>query len=165
MSAVILDSGGYSSHMYHPLTLREYAVDLSHSLPALMAKHNADTIVVTGKSGMALAFATMMLMPFNLCVVRKRGDGSHGNRIEGPSGHRVSRYVILDDFISSGNTVETIRAELIELAQQSGKDEPEPVAIVEYTKTRSDYCDRGREKYRCLGNARVPIFGRDGIID
>lgn len=100
--------GGYSHRQYNPEALRSTAQRIAAVLPKLMEYTGAEAVAVTGKSGLSLAFATMMLVDFPLIVVRKRGENTHGSSIEGTPGKSITKYLILDDFIASGNTVHTI---------------------------------------------------------
>lgn len=100
--------GGYSHAQYNTTNLRALARMVADALPDAMRRHEADTIVVTGKSGHSIAFAALMLIDFPLVVVRKETDQSHGCTIEGPSGHMVNRYLILDDFVATGATIHRV---------------------------------------------------------
>lgn len=127
-----LSTGGYSSRQYDSNRLRRTAQHLATELPRIMAETGADTIAVTGKSGLSLAFATLMLIDFPLTVVRKRNEMSHGNQIEGKDSHRVRHYLILDDFVDSGATVRNIVSIVEERAEFSGCATPECVGVVTY---------------------------------
>lgn len=133
------NDGGYSETQYCPRKLREAAQLVAKLLPCIMRETGAQAVAVTGKSGLSLAFATLMLIDFPLIVVRKRGENSHGSNIEGTCGVDVDKYLILDDFVSSGSTVRTIVQEL-ELYNESIAPYDEPtheircVGVVEYKK-------------------------------
>jgi orotate phosphoribosyltransferase-like protein len=72
-----------------------------------------DTLAVTGKSGMAIAFGIQMLTnEFPFFVVKKQGEENHSGPINGRPGHQVEKYIILDDFIDTGATVERIEKEV-----------------------------------------------------
>lgn len=129
--------GGYSRNQYDVNLLRARAKELAEYLPKIMRRVDADAVVVTGKSGLSLAFATLMLIDFPLVVVRKRGENSHGNPIEGKDYTTFTRYLILDDFVSSGTTVTNIMDSIKEYAEARGPECPELVGIVEYTAEQS----------------------------
>ena len=73
-----------------------------------------DHIIGTGVSG------TLLLVPVSIetgipyLVARKNCFGSHSpRRIEGlTAGNIVGRYVIIDDFISTGNTIDSVKQEV-----------------------------------------------------
>lgn len=94
----------------------------------------ADCVIVHGNSGVSCGFAALMYHNFNLALLRKDNDNSHGAPLEGPHRHRIERYLILDDFISSGDTIRRVRRKVTELALQSraGRCLPECVGIVLY---------------------------------
>ena len=129
--------GGYSRNQYDVNLLRARAKELAEYLPKIMRRVDADAVVVTGKSGLSLAFATLMLIDFPLIVVRKRGENSHGNPVEGKDYTEFSRYIVLDDFVSSGTTITNIMDSIGEYAEARNKNAPELVGIVEYTAEQS----------------------------
>lgn len=106
--AIKVSSGGYCNFNYNAARLRDKAKLVARVIPALVEQYKADAVVVTGKSGHSVAFAALMFADFPLVVVRKETDQSHGLRIEGPDGLHVQRFLILDDFVDSGNTVNRI---------------------------------------------------------
>lgn len=75
-----------------------------------------DTIVGSGVSGTLLALMLRDRLKKHVAITRKARDGSHSyNMVEGTLG---ARYVIVDDQVASGNTVNhivnSIRRQLIE---------------------------------------------------
>jgi adenine/guanine phosphoribosyltransferase-like PRPP-binding protein len=79
---------------------------------AIKKKTGFDTIAFSGMSGAAMAFLLSHWMSVPLLCVRKRGDGSHyvnqtGKILEG-NVVDVRKYLIVDDFIASGRTVQNI---------------------------------------------------------
>lgn len=127
---MFFDNAGYSSYQFNE-RFRENAGYAAKRIKETLARFDAQAVVVTGKSGMALAFGAKMLVNFPLVVVRKAGDSSHGFRIEGTPDTRVDRYVILDDFVVSGDTVRRIVLELDNLAKAEGVPPADPVAVIE----------------------------------
>lgn len=70
---------------------------------------DCDTIAVRGVSGITIGSVVAYLRKKGLAVVRKDLANNHsGNRVESPDD--VSKYVIVDDFVSSGETVYRIVA-------------------------------------------------------
>lgn len=70
-------------------------------------KHPFDAIAFTGSSGAALSYLLSYQLKVPLVCVRKNGDGSHYRApLEGVVGFK--RYIIVDDLISSGNTIRRI---------------------------------------------------------
>jgi len=68
-----------------------------------------ETIAVQGTSGSSVAYPVSFVSGLKVCYVRKVSEhsASHGNEIEN---HPCDKpYVIIDDFISSGDTINRIR--------------------------------------------------------
>jgi adenine/guanine phosphoribosyltransferase-like PRPP-binding protein len=70
----------------------------------VLGRKRFDSIAFRGMSGALIAPAVAVRLKKSLILVRKKKDDSHGGRdVEGNKASR--RYVIIDDFISSGDTV------------------------------------------------------------
>jgi orotate phosphoribosyltransferase-like protein len=105
-----------------------------------------DTIAFTGSSGSALAYILSHEINIPLMCVRKKHDGSHfqngGNgRLEGNM--ESKRYMIVDDFICSGETIHDIMSTIKVYIKNA-----ECVSILLYDYSRS---------HRSLFNG-IPIF-------
>jgi hypothetical protein len=122
---------GYSEVMFTPDRLRRVVAEIALHLPRLRAEYGFDTIVVSGKSGAAVGFALSMVTDINVVFVRK-GETTHGDMIEGPSGHEFTRYAFLDDFVASGSTRDRVQAELANYADTRGAPVPKRVLTIEY---------------------------------
>lgn len=142
-------SANYSEAVFSHERIRRVVDDLSLAIPALMQLHEADTIVVSGKSGISAGFAALTRINFPLAVVRKPGENSHGSLIEGTDQHDMRRYIILDDFVSSGSTVDRI---VEDIDKRAGSD-VHLVAIIEYDRDRypDDHDTRFTRKVRRYG--------------
>ena len=83
---------------------------ISEDLPVFMEAVKADTVVVSGSSGMSVAFALRMLVDIPIIMLRKNGEGAHSDKLSAARDTAITaqRYVILDDFTESGNTVDRI---------------------------------------------------------
>ena len=147
---------GYATG-YSQAKVRKKAKFAAHAISELMARTNADSVVVYGNSGVSCGFAALMYHNFNLVLLRKDNDNSHGSPIEGPEGHEVRRYLILDDFISSGETVRRVRRKVTELSFQriAGTDLPECVGIVLYGSW-------SMEEFVFKDGHRVPVMANNG---
>lgn len=129
-------SGGYATQ-YKMAEVRKRAEYAARAINKMMAETGATSVVVHGNSGVSCGFAALMLSPhadFNIVLLRKDNDNSHGAPIEGPEGHRLDRYLILDDFVATGATMNRIRDKITTLHQQYGQPDytPECVGIVLY---------------------------------
>lgn len=67
-----------------------------------------DYIVFTGISGASIAWPVCYKLKIPAIVVRKPGEKSHGYPVEGVGANKCKKYIIIDDFISSGNTIRKI---------------------------------------------------------
>ncbi len=65
-----------------------------------------EAIAVRGLSGTIMGTLVSHFMSKGLIVVRKAGEMGHGMSVEGAS--RFTRYIILDDFVCSGSTIQAI---------------------------------------------------------
>lgn len=150
-------SGGYATQ-YKMAEVRKRAEHAARAINKMMAETGATSVVVHGNSGVSCGFAALMLSPhadFNIVLLRKDNDNSHGSPIEGPEGHRLGRYLILDDFVSTGATMNRIRAKIATLHQQHGQPEytPECVGIVLYG-------HHGGASFKFSDGHTVPARGR-----
>jgi orotate phosphoribosyltransferase len=68
-----------------------------------------DRIAFRGLSGALVAPLVAVKMQRGLIAVRK-GEHCHGASVEGVPPNETTRYIILDDFVSSGETVDQIWA-------------------------------------------------------
>ena len=135
-------SSGYATQ-YKLAEVRERAEYAASAISAMVANTGATSVVVHGNSGVSGGVAALMLsaVDFNIVLLRKDNDNSHGSPIEGPQGHRLGRYIILDDFVATGATMNRIRDKIATLHQQYGYSSapsPECVGIVLYGYTTSD---------------------------
>jgi len=109
-----------------------HTVDLvARELPVFMKEIGATGVAVRGKSGMSIAFATLVLIDFPLIVSRDPNVQCHGDPVEYPDGFKGPKYIFLDDFISSGETLESVEFQL------RRHHNFELVGIMEYSKDYS----------------------------
>ena len=149
-------SGGYATQ-YKMHEVRKRAEYAARAINKMMAETGATSVVVHGNSGVSCGFAALMLShaDFNIVLLRKDNDNSHGGPIEGPEGHRLGRYLILDDFVATGTTMNRIRDKIATLHQQHGQPDytPECVGIVLY-----GY--HGSTSFKFSDGHEVPARGR-----
>lgn len=152
-----LSDGGYSDVQFDAALLRNKAHEIASVLPIVMRETGAQAVAVTGKSGLSLAFATLMLINFPLIVVRKRGENSHGNPIEGTTGIEIRKYVILDDFVSSGATIKTIIGSIEELnACNRSERTVRCVGVLQYLRYGTGYSPMHYRNHTL--NYKVPVY-------
>lgn len=81
------------------------------------------SFVVSGNSGVSVAFAALVMHDFDLFLVRKDNDNSHGSTIEGPAGADMGDYAILDDRVGSGDTVRRVADKITRVHEARGVKE------------------------------------------
>ena len=136
-------SNGYATG-YTLRRVEERASFAAKAIEELRSQTGSTSVVVHGNSGVSCGFAALMLtaeQDFNLVLLRKDNDNSHGAPIEGPDGHRLGKYLILDDFVSSGATMNRIRDKIDTLWKQVSWSSPRPecvgIVLYGYHRTRS----------------------------
>lgn len=98
-----------------------------------------DAIAVTGVSGTTFGSILAYTLKKQLIVVRKRTEKTHGNYICEGTPNENYKYIIVDDFISSGATIFNIIQE-IEWSKQDG-------FVGEFVGSYLYQYDGGRQKY------------------
>lgn len=84
---------------------------VSRDLKSLRKTLEFDCLAFCGSSGAICAFPMMLSMNIPVIYVRKLKEQSHGDRIEMPSKigiAKIRKYLIVDDFMSTGNTIKHI---------------------------------------------------------
>lgn len=102
-SAVSLEQRSFK-HLCHVL-----AGAMHHALQV----HDAQAIAVRGTSGTSVAFGMRQVYDLPFIICRKSGENSHDGVVTGAGcPTHISRYIILDDLVSSGSTVAAIMEDL-----------------------------------------------------
>lgn len=68
-----------------------------------------DSIVVRGVSGLIVGSPVALALGKPVVIVRKPGVSSHAHTLVSNAWHVGGRYVIVDDFVSMGNTMRAIQ--------------------------------------------------------
>ena len=150
-------ANGYATG-YSAARVRVRAEFAAKAITSLSRSTGATAVVVHGNSGVSCGFAALVVTdtPFNLVLLRKDNDNSHGAPIEGPEGHRLDKYLILDDFVSSGATMNRIRDKIDILQGQVPWSSPRPecVGIVLY----GYHCT---DSFKFNDGYTVPVLSRE----
>ncbi len=101
----------YLKSVFEPALFQETFDKTVTAARVLRTEVEFDTLAFCGMSGAAMAFVLGLTMNLPTLCVRKERDNAHYRRyksspLEGNVG--VRRYLIVDDFISSGSTVNYI---------------------------------------------------------
>lgn len=143
-----LGHSDYLSKLYDPVDLKKTVTRTAKKIKRLQKKLKFDAIAFRGQSGAAVAYPVSMLTGIPLILVRKK-ESSHGQAIEGPAS-LVNRYVVLDDFICEGTTVNAI-IKAIENKVRSIGDSIECVGIVLYDDYAEDrHCHHDHKDRKIL---------------
>lgn len=145
----------HSSYLHHVLTPKGlYAA--AKRVRTLAKGHGIkfDAVVFTGYSGALVGPLVAAQMGKSPIFVRKENEPNHSTwKVEGE--HDVQRYVIVDDFVSSGKTVERVFAQMRE-----HRPEAECVGILQYnTENVSKRYDHGFRNF--LTGKKVPVYRPD----
>lgn len=131
---------GYATG-YDFMSVRGYAADVAAAVRRIKAQrrarglHSAVSIVVTGNSGVSCAFSALMLEDFDLFLLRKDSDNSHGAPLEGPAGAPLEGYYILDDFVDTGATVSRVLGRIQHIAEAKGHVPPYCEGVLLYKRS------------------------------
>lgn len=149
----------YSVELYRK-DIRKQALWVAKHLEKVLQHFNADSVAVTGHSGIIVASAALMLVDFPLMIVRKEGEETHGFSIEGRGDHHYRKYIILDDFVSTGNTVRNIETRITKRAHNNDQV-CELMAVLCYNSNEDirSKVEVGEGKLV----RKVPIIGRNNI--
>jgi adenine/guanine phosphoribosyltransferase-like PRPP-binding protein len=108
-----------SSYLYRALEAkcrREVVEDTC----AVLRKHTFDAIAVSGFSGTTVGSAVAHCLDKALIIVRKGRDYEQSHASDYPvEGMRGGRYVVVDDFISGGETMRRILREITKFSPTS----------------------------------------------
>lgn len=90
-----------------------------------------DAIAFCGSSGCAIAFNLATRHKIPLIYVRKKGEKSHGSKVECNSGRTpIAKYLIVDDFVDRGTTIDHIIKSINQHAKKVGAVAPEQVGAL-----------------------------------
>lgn len=137
---------------YHHIDKRQFKPTVKATATALRRLQKIlgfKQIVCTGISGQSIAWPVGYVTEIPVAVVRRRGERQHhGYAAENFTRNR--KYIILDDFVSSGDTVKHVLKTLCE----DDHDTPLCVGVYCYSVDDSALCITfNRRKYFVYSNA------------
>lgn len=104
---------GHTYQVFDPLKFNTLVRKMLPKLKRLMKKHNANAIAVSGNSGTILGGALAFKLGVPIFAVRKSMDTNNDSHMaNGFWTQGGCRYIVIDDLISSGTTVERILREI-----------------------------------------------------
>ena len=117
---------------YDDYQLTKFSKAVESTVEALESRTvRFDSIVVRGVSGLIVGAPVAHLIQKPIVVVRKEGVSSHTSSLISNFGEIGGRYVVVDDFVSSGGTLMAIRSEVDRMAGYEGR-KVEYVGLYEY---------------------------------
>jgi orotate phosphoribosyltransferase-like protein len=132
----VLSNGfGYGWAAMHPVDFAEKMQAALKRFKVLRRKLKFNAIAFTGSSGCSMAFYLAINTGIPLIYVRKAKETSHGKAVECNYSYNIEKYLIVDDFISSGSTVRRIAKKVKMAAKDLGWEGPECVGIFCYDET------------------------------
>lgn len=106
-------------------------------------KHKFDAIAFTGSSGASLGFVLGIAMGIPVIYVRKKEEKTHGNVIESNTRGNIRKYIIVDDFICTGNSIRRVIDQIDQFSTKDGMKAPQCVGIYLYDDNRRDFLYNG----------------------
>ena len=97
-----------------------------------LSQEKFDSIAFRGTSGCAVAFPLALSMKKEMLHVRKSGGHSCAS-IEGQT--EVKTYAVIDDFVETGSTLETIKDKISNWYLQSCRKEPACTVVFLYNES------------------------------
>lgn len=104
----MIAASGYGWTDRGPKALKKLMIKADNKFTKLIKKEQIQAIAFSGSSGAALAFPLALKHELPVIYVRKAGEKSHGYNVEFNGTGSGLRYIIVDDFIDTGSTVERI---------------------------------------------------------
>jgi orotate phosphoribosyltransferase len=104
------------SSSYLTLAHPDLRATVDRIVPVLIKLHRKlkfDAIAVRGVSGHSIGFPVSYITAIPLLVIRKE-QSSHGCMVQGSSCVDVKKYLILDDFIETGRTIDEMLRTVID---------------------------------------------------
>ena len=124
---------GYGWTGMNPDKFRTNMLRTSRKFKELQTTLKFDAIAFTGSSGCAVGFYLAFQHKIPAIYVRKQDEKSHGSAVE-CNGEKIQvrRYLIVDDFVSSGETIRRIVAKITEAAVNKDAYPAKAVGILCY---------------------------------
>jgi len=100
--------GGYGWTGENPTKLRNILIKANDAFVKLRKTLKFDAIAFSGSSGAVIAFPLAVSHEIPVIYVRKANEQSHGFAVECNGEDQIKKYLIVDDFIASGATIDWI---------------------------------------------------------
>jgi adenine/guanine phosphoribosyltransferase-like PRPP-binding protein len=127
-----IDSGYGWTEVQSIKTWTEKLKKVSVKLEQIQKDVGFDAIACSGSSGLHPAGILSIALQVPIIYVRKENETSHGSEIECNSRDLLKQYIILDDFVCSGSTVNHILSSISNFASKEKTSIPECVGVFLY---------------------------------
>lgn len=125
--------GGYGWVDMTPLELVSTITKSGIAIKKLQSQLKFDAVAFCGSSGAAIAFHLGIKYKIPLIYVRKKNEECHGRPVECNETHnQINRYLVVDDFIDSGKTIQHIVDSIKKYARATNAYPAKPVGIFCY---------------------------------
>ena len=139
---------GYGWAGMNPDSFRDVMLNGGKIVKQLQKELKFDAVAFSGSSGCAIAFYVASKYRIPLIYVRKTGERAHGSIVECNYQGDIRKYLIVDDFVSSGATVEHINKTIKTHALKMRTECPVPVGIFAFDPNAgSGYSSNGIKIY------------------
>lgn len=135
---MIVDGGGYGDWKYNKGSLKERMDGIKKALKVARADFGLefDTIALHGTSGTWLG-GMLVMAGYNVIMIRKEGERTHGRSIEGNEDKRVKNIIVIDDFICSGDTLRNVNLLIKKHCERTGDPHPTVVGYIMHSRNNS----------------------------
>lgn len=124
---------GYGWTTINPTRVQDCIDICVRKIESLLKKKPFDAFAYMGSSGAAFAYILGMHFKIPVLYVRKKGEKSHGNKIESNTRSSIRSYLIIDDMVDSGNTLRYIVNTIDKYAKDNSLEAPECVGAFLYS--------------------------------
>jgi len=125
-------SSSYGWTNLTPADLTKRLKKVVKKLAQIRKETNFDAIAFQGSSGAAVAYVAGIALQVPVIYVRKPKETCHGSNVESNANKQIKSYVIVDDFICSGETIKRIIDKINLYSENQGSKPPTLVGIVLY---------------------------------
>ena len=148
------DTAYLDSIFVSPLKYRKLIDRIADQMADLKKKKRFSAIAFRGESGAALAYP--LSAKLNIPIVCIRKARSHGFRVEGS--HRdIRKYVIIDDFMETGNTIRAILKSIDHEEEWRRREDDKGIKCVGIVLYAEEYEDNWSKKFFTYKGVKIPL--------
>jgi orotate phosphoribosyltransferase len=134
-----VEYGGYGWAGMGPIDLARTITKSGIAIRKLQDTLKFDAVAFCGSSGSAIAFHLGIKYKIPLLYVRKKNEDCHGGSVEcNGFDLQIKKYLIVDDFIDTGNTIHHIIDSIALRARKQSAYPAKPVGIFCFEQRRRE---------------------------